>query len=428
MINDTFYWLTNLYKEEYLMAFSGILLLDGPRYMIANTLLMLSMFFNTFFKGKEQKPTYLPMVSVVIPCLNEDATIYHCLESLYGSYPYLQMIVVDDGSTDKTYELSMLFAQTHKDIIVLKRSRRGGKSSAQNFALPYVKGEIVAVVDSDSTFGENAIFKLIQPFLNPKVGGTSGSILVRNPNDSLCTLFQSYEYLLSIMVGRILSSKLGVLSIISGAFGAFRKEIFDKGYGMDVGPSEDSDITIRIRKMGYDVIFVPEAECFTDVPVSWISLWKQRIRWDMGIVRMNMRKHINVTNIFHNNFRLSNAIDWWDGFIFSVVSTLSFWVVLLWMFLTVDYKVIIYLSIITFGVYLLFGVLQVMTIIFHSTNLKRDILPCIIFPLYPFYGGLFMRAVRTVAIIDEYFNQSSFKDNYVPDYVQKKTWEWNQSI
>ena len=404
------------------MTFSGMLLLDGPRYLFLNIFIVFWEFFSSFKKQKKQ-PAYLPTVTVLIPGLNESATIVQCLESLYGSYPFLQIIVIDDGSTDGMFELAQSFSETHKDVTVLKRTRGGGKSTAQNFAYPYIKGEIILVVDSDSTFGEGVIYKLVQPFRDPKVGGTSGAILVRNPNDSLCTLMQSYEYLISILVGRTLSTKLGTLSIISGALGAFRTSIFRKGYGMDVGPSEDSDITIRIRNMGYDVIFVPDAECFTDVPVTWKQLWKQRMRWDMGIVRIHLRKHLNGS-LFSNNFRLTNFIYWYDTLFFSVWCTLSFWVMLMVLFVTQPGDVLQNLWVSVFMAYMLFGFFQMLTVLFHSNDLKRDMPSCIVFPLYTLYGGFFMRAVRTIAILDEYFNRSSYRDGYVPRYCQIKAYYW----
>ena len=424
LIRESLFWLSGFTKEQWLLTFSGMFLLDLPRYLFANLTLMFWIFFQSIFLPKKKYPAHLPSVSIIIPCLNEEETIYQCLETLYGTYPYLQLIVVDDGSKDSTFDLANKFAQEHPDVIVLARTRGGGKSTAQNFAFPYVTGDIVAVVDSDTTFGKDAIYHLVQPFRDPEVGGTSGNILVRNPNDSLCTMFQAYEYLISILVGRVFSSRTGMLSIVSGAFGAFRREIFTKGYGMDVGPSEDSDITIRARKMGYKIVFVPEAECFTDVPVSWKSLWNQRLRWDMGIVRIHLRKHYDSANPFSANFRLTNTLYWYDTLFFSVWCTLSFWIMLAGLFITLPWETLINLSVCVMMAYMVFGFFQVLTVIFHSQDIKRDLPLCLIFPFYTLYGGFFMRAVRTVAILDEFINHSSYRDNFVPNFVQVHAFQW----
>jgi len=427
MIQDAMNWLSNFTIDQWLLTFSGLFFLDAPRYLVLNTLLVIWDFM-TSWKKKPQTPAYLPPVTVLIPSLNESATITQCLQSLYGTYPYLQLIVIDDGSTDSTFDLATQFAQKHDDILVLRRPRGGGKSTAQNFAYPYITGEIVVVVDSDSTFGDHAIYHLVQPFRDPLVGGVSGSILVRNPEESLCSAFQSYEYLISILVSRILSEKIGTLSIISGAFGAFRKIIFERGYGMDVGPSEDSDITLRLRKLGYKIIFEPKAECFTDVPVSWKGLWKQRLRWDMGIVRIHLRKHIDNAHLFSNNFRLTNFMYWYDTIFFSVWCTLSFWVMLTWMIWSQPWSTIQNLAVCVVLAYMFFGFFQTLNVLYHSQNWKRDLPSCLVFPIYMLYGSFFMRAVRTIAIIDEWLNRSSYSDSYVPKWVQIHAFAWKNKF
>lgn len=425
-LNDALYWFSSLSYEQYLFTFTGLLLLDGPRYLFANLILLLYNFFSELFVKKNPKDNtaYLPWVTALIPGKNESGTIYQCLESIYGTYPYLQIIVIDDGSTDNTYELAKKFADKHKDVIVLKRPRGGGKSTAQNYAYRYMKGEIILVLDADCTFGDNAIYQLVQPFKDPMIGGSAGSILVRNPYYSICTMFQSFEYLTSILVGRIFSAKIGTLSIISGAFGAFRRDLFERGMGMDVGPSEDSDITIRIRKMGYKIAFVPEAECFTDVPVKWMQLWNQRLRWDMGIVRIHIRKHMDNGKFWSNNFRWQNCLYWFDTMLFSVWCTIVFWITLAGLIITQPGDILLNVFILAWLAYVVFGLFKVLTVIYYSTDLKRDIIPCLVAPFYPFYGGLYMRAVRTVAIIDEWLNRRSYHDGYVPKFVQVHAFRW----
>lgn len=424
-VQEAIYWMSGFSKEQWLLTFSGMLLLDLPRYLFANLILLIWTFFSDLWQGKKApKGAYLPTVCALIPSLNESATMRQCLETLHGSYPFLQIIVIDDGSTDDTYQIASKFAETHSGVLVLRRPRGGGKSTAQNFALPYVTSEIIVVIDSDSTFGPNAIYHLVQPFRDPNVGGASGAIFVRNPTDSLCTMFQAYEYLTSIVVGRILSAKVGTLSIISGAFGAFRTEILRRGYGMDVGPGEDGDITIRIRKMGYRVVFVPESECYTDAPIKWKSLWKQRLRWDMSLVRIHIRKHNESFDLFNNNFRLTNMLNWYDTMFFSVWCAFSFWIMLVTLLVSLDWDTIRNITVCATLGYIILGFFQALTVAFYSSNLKRDMLPCIVFPLYSLYGGLFLRAARSVACVDELINRSSYRDNFVPNYVQRQAFIW----
>lgn len=193
---------------------------------------------------------------------------------------------------------------------------------------------------------------------------------------------------------------------------------------MDVGPSEDSDITIRIRNLGYDVVFVPEAECFTDVPVSWKSLWKQRLRWDMGIVRIHLRKHFSSANIFSHKFRFTNTFYWYDTMLFSIWCTLTFWLTLGSAITFLEWDVLKNIAVLILMAYTIMGFFQSLTVLFYSCNIKRDLPSCIVFPFYSFYGGFFMRAVRTIAILDEFFNRSSYYDSYVPKYVQEQAFRW----
>lgn len=111
---------------------------------------------------------------------------------------------------------------------------------------------------------------------------------------NLCTALQAIEYLKSITVGRIITSELGILRVVSGAFGAFRKEIVDQVGGWDVGPGMDGDITVKTRKSGFRVRFAKEAVCYTSVPKTWKALARQRTRWSRSLVRFRLRKHKDV--------------------------------------------------------------------------------------------------------------------------------------
>jgi len=182
--------------------------------------------------------------------LNEGDTIAHALESVYGTYPKMELFVVDDGSTDDMAANAAEFAKTHPGVTVLSRKLRGGKSSAMNMPLPLIKSEVVVVIDSDSHLAPGAIWNIVQPFRDPKVGAVSGSVSARNPFVNLCTWLQAMEYRRSIFLGRILLARLDILGIVSGALGAFRKSALDKFGGWDVGPGEDGDLTIKFRKAG----------------------------------------------------------------------------------------------------------------------------------------------------------------------------------
>jgi cellulose synthase/poly-beta-1,6-N-acetylglucosamine synthase-like glycosyltransferase len=260
MLDGMFYWLTGLSNFEVVAALLGIVVLDVPRYLLTNLAMV---FYDSgklaFFRRRRYDP-HLPSVCAIISCLNEEETISQTLRSVYGSYPGLEIVVIDDGSTDSTFALASGFAKTHPGVKVIRRPVRGGKGSACNFGLVYTKAEIVVMLDSDSEFGKHAIFHIVQPFREPKVGAVSGAIHVRNVYTGLPTWLQAWEYLATIQVGRILASKLGTLSIASGAFGAYRRSAVLRGYGFDASVAEDLDVTLRLRKSGYKIVFAPLAE------------------------------------------------------------------------------------------------------------------------------------------------------------------------
>ncbi len=138
------------------------MLFDGLRY----TLLQCGMLvFDSlrdschWLMGAEQQSdfSYCPSVAVMIVGLNEGDTIQHALESLYGTYPRMDIFVVDDGSSDGMADKAQAFAFQHPGVTVLRRKERGGKSSAMNMPLPLIRSEIVVVLDSDSHLAEGAI-------------------------------------------------------------------------------------------------------------------------------------------------------------------------------------------------------------------------------------------------------------------------------
>ncbi len=423
MLNDLQYWLSGFYPYMWIGSFAGVLLLDAPRYVVSKIALVLVDVFTLHFTKHTRPQPYYPSVCAVISCLNESETIFQTLSSIYNSYPKLQIIVVDDGSTDDTYELANSFAQVHPDVLVIRRPVRGGKSSAINLALNYAEAEVILTLDSDSRFGPGAIFRIVQPLRDPRVGAVSGSILVENASASLCTWFQAYEYLNSILVGRIFSSRIGILSIASGAFAAFRREATDAGYGWDAGPGEDADITIRIRKSGWKVVFEPTAECFTNAPTRFRQLFKQRMRWDRSLVRYNIRKHRDISHLFAHHFRLSSFLHWADVIFFNVICTIGLWAYAVTFIVLAEWRTLEFVLLLVVGTYMALGFVQSLVIMYFSQKISRDAIACWVFPFYMFYA-LFLRAIRSIAVIDELLNRSSFKDNYVPKYVRDSTIHW----
>ncbi|MBK8366870.1 MAG: glycosyltransferase [Bacteroidetes bacterium] len=228
------------------------------------------------------------------------------------------MIVIDDGSDDQTPEICRSLKQNGYIDTYFRNDVRGGKASAANLGLRYSR-TIYHPFGCRLFVRSDAIENILVPFyFDLNIGAIGGNVQVRNYKESLCATLQAIEYMDTISVGRISTSELGIYRVISGAFGAFRKEALDRLGGWDIGPGLDGDITVKIRKLGYKIHFEPSAVCQTSVPVTFKKLIKQRLRWDKSLIRFRLRKHRDV--FFPNDsFRFSNFISFVENITYNLI-------------------------------------------------------------------------------------------------------------
>jgi cellulose synthase/poly-beta-1,6-N-acetylglucosamine synthase-like glycosyltransferase len=429
MWTDWIHWLSQKHPNQLLGILWALLLVDSPRYAfscVAMAALDMLRGAWLWLRGVQEQETfsYCPSVCVIIAGYNEAQTIGHTLASLWGTYPRLEVIVVNDGSEDETAQVAYDFAQTHAGVQVLSRSRRSGKPSALNFALAYVRAEIVVFVDADCHLGPHALWHLVQPFQDPRVGGVSATILVRNMFTNLVTWLQCYEYLNTIFLGRHLMARLGLLSIISGGYGAYSREVLDRCGGADVEPAEDLDLTLRSRRAGYRIAFAPQAQCFTNVPSTWRALARQRLRWEQSsVLRLICRKHLDMAYPWSPNFRWSNFFVCLDMWIFNIFLVLGIWAYALWLALYMPSAAWGMMGLTLYLGYMGFELLRVLSVLFYSRDLRRDLAVCAILPLVPLYQ-LFLFLVRSRALVEETFWRTSYEHNYIPLHVRQATWRW----
>lgn len=217
-------------------------------------------------------------------------------------------------------------------------------------------------------------------------------------------------------------SKLGLYKIVSGAFGAFPKQLLMRLGGWDIGPGLDGDITVKIRKLRYKVLFEENALCLTHVPVTWKALTKQRRRWSRSLVRFRIRKHKDVW-FPDRNFSLSNLLAFFENVFFGFV--LDF----MWIFYTVKIAIVEpqflwFWFPFKYTVYLLLSLVQFIMALF-VVNSPQDLLKKFIYiPLMPLYMGYYMRMVRTMAYVGELFFFESYKDVWNPVKTSKKAREY----
>ena len=429
MFVDWIHWQSQMTWLDVGLLLLGTMLVDMPRYTISRVAMFVWDFINDtrrFLLGQDVERSqydYCPSVCIILAGYNEAESVAESIESLVGKYPRLEIIVVDDGSLDNMIDYARPYGKKYGNVLVLGRSDRGGKSSAMNFALPYTRAEIVITVDCDSSLDPNAIWECVQPFRDPNVGAVSATVFARNPFVNLCTWMQAYEYLQSIFIGRMVAGRTGVLGITSGAFACLRREAVERTLGWDVGPGEDLDLTLRIRKLGYQVRCAAYADCLTDVPTRWKQLWKQRLRWEeAAVVRQHCRKHLDMAVPTDASFRWRN---FFVSFELMLVNLIFGYVILLYLFwLALNCPEQILFVGLTFYLWsLCLDVIHLLTLFYYSRNKLEHLVTCLVFPLTPIYQTMLI-ANRIVSYTREMFWRTSFRDNFVPQHVRDVTWKW----
>jgi cellulose synthase/poly-beta-1,6-N-acetylglucosamine synthase-like glycosyltransferase len=427
MFTDWIHWFSSIRSDELLWALTPLLLLDAPRYVLGSLVMWACDFatdtWHWFTGAPDARPhDYCPSVCVVLAGLNEADTIASTLGSVWGSYPQMEIIVVDDGSTDGMADVANEFALTHANVLVIRKPRRGGKSSALNAALPFTQADVIVCVDTDSHLAPGAIWEIVQPMADPTVGAVSGTVIARNPYLKLITWLQAFEYLRSIFVGRMFAYRLDILAIVSGAFGAFRRDALQRVQGWDVGPGEDGDLVLRLRKAGYTIALAPYAQCLTNLPVSWKRLFFQRRRWEWATITFNCRKHVDLANPFAPHFRWSNLAMLVDSWLFSVVLLYAFWGYLAYL-VWHGHEHLGKLLMLNYLAYAGIEVVNLLVVLYYSLDRRRDFCIGLVAPLMPFYY-LFLKAAQVWAITEEILTRRSFRDNFVPEHVRAVTWHW----
>lgn len=243
----------------------------------------------------------LPTLSIIIPAYNEEAIIEETVSSVIDqSYPSaIEVIVVDDGSTDRTWPILQQLSEKHSEVRVFTQENQGA-GTAQNYALEKSTNEVVVKLDADTTLAPNALSEIARPLADSDYVAVGGNVEVLNNKSSFWTRLQSLEYLLAMEVGRMFQSRLRHLMCISGAFGAFRRKPLEEAGGWAADPryGEDFDITIRMHEYG-PITFAPNAVALTDVPTNAKGLAKQRFRWRLNGLRTIIKnKHIVLNSDF----------------------------------------------------------------------------------------------------------------------------------
>jgi cellulose synthase/poly-beta-1,6-N-acetylglucosamine synthase-like glycosyltransferase/peptidoglycan/xylan/chitin deacetylase (PgdA/CDA1 family) len=234
-------------------------------------------------RSREYEDGFTPPVSVVVPAFNEVVGIERSVRSLQASdYPELEVIVVDDGSTDGTGDL---IASLCLPSVTVVRQPNSGKPAALNHGIAAARHDIVVMVDADTVFEPRTLAHLVQPFRRAEVGAVSGNTKVGNRR-RLLGRWQHIEYVMGFNLDRRLYDVLRCMPTVPGAIGAFRREALSDAGGVSGATlAEDTDLTLAVGRAGWRVVYEENARAWTEAPATMRGLWRQRYRWCYGTLQ-----------------------------------------------------------------------------------------------------------------------------------------------
>ncbi|WP_329264479.1 glycosyltransferase [Streptomyces pseudovenezuelae] len=221
-------------------------------------------------------------VSVLVPAYNEAKCIENTVRSLMASEHPVEVLVIDDGSSDGTARIVEAMGLPNVRVV---RQLNAGKPAALNRGLANARHDIIVMMDGDTVFEPSTVRELVQPFGDPRVGAVAGNAKVGN-RDSLIGAWQHIEYVMGFNLDRRMYDVLRCMPTIPGAVGAFRRSALERVGGMsDDTLAEDTDITMAMHRDGWRVVYAEKARAWTEAPESVQQLWSQRYRWSYGTMQ-----------------------------------------------------------------------------------------------------------------------------------------------
>lgn len=233
-------------------------------------------------RKKLNRKRVFPKVAAIVPAYNEEKVLIKTIDSLLSSdYPNLEVVVVDDGSSDQTHKIVDDYFGKNEKIKNFKKEN-GGKSSAINFGLEKTDAEIVIILDADTIIKSDAIRKLAIYFRDKNIGAVAGNAKVGNRVNFL-TKMQAIEYITSQNLERRAFNVFNSIRVVAGAIGAWRRDVIIEAGGFTHDTlAEDTDMTLKILRLGYRIEYEPTAIAYTEAPETIESFMKQRFRWMHG--------------------------------------------------------------------------------------------------------------------------------------------------
>jgi cellulose synthase/poly-beta-1,6-N-acetylglucosamine synthase-like glycosyltransferase len=439
----------NLFVLFYFLVLNTIYLLLFTISMREVWIFVRRTFFSDYRQLMQSDMT-LP-ISLVVPAYNEEKTIVETIRSLQMvNYGEFEIIVVNDGSTDSTlmrliqaYELRRIDKVYRRSIatrevrgiygsleypnLMVVDKVKGGKSDALNTGINLAKYPLFCSIDADSIIEDNALLRVVKPFMErPEetvaVGGIvriangcevkDGHVTAIKLPDKMWPLFQVVEYLRAFLTGRVGWSVLRSLLIISGAFGLYkRQEVIEiGGYDHDTD-TEDLELVVRLhehmrrKKEPYRIVFVPDPVCWTEVPSTMRVLSRQRLRWHRGLLQ-SLWRHKRM--IFNPRYGVLGLVAMPYFFVFEMIGpfieVLGYLAVILsWLFgiLNTEFFLLFLAVAILYGVFLSVAAILLEEISFRRYPSWEDLLKLLVFGVIENFGyRQFLALVKVKSFYD----------------------------
>ncbi len=277
---------------------------------------------------REPEPETFPRVSIIVPAYNEGKVIESSIRSLLAlDYPDFEIVVVDDGSEDDTYQKARRFEGyhgAHRIRVRVLTQPNGGKARALNRGIAVSDGPLVLCMDGDSKLTPDTLRKAVRHFASPSIGAVAGNVKVVNRRNLLCKL-QALEYIEGLNLSRKAQGFFRIVNIIPGPIGLFRREVLEQVhfYASDTF-AEDCDLTLDILMHGWRVKYEPEAIAYTEAPETLGDLYRQRYRWSRGILQSIRKRKAALISFAHgptNTFVLWYML--FEGLLWPAMNVLS---------------------------------------------------------------------------------------------------------
>jgi cellulose synthase/poly-beta-1,6-N-acetylglucosamine synthase-like glycosyltransferase len=287
-------------------------------------------------KAKPSSEANLPLVSVIVPVKDEERVIGRLLDALLRlDYPEerSEIIIVEDGSKDKTLEICQKYANLRSSRIkVFHRETSNGKPSALNYALKRAEGEIIALFDADCVPNSDVLLLAAECFEDSSTFAVQGGASSINANENMLTRLISYEQAVGFRTYALGRNALNLFVSLTGSCCFLRREVVKKLGGFDENSlSEDLEISVRLTKEGYLIRYVPEIQSWQESPAKLGVLVKQRTRWMRGHMETAFKYGRLITNVnrksldtevmlFGPFIQIMGLLGWFLGLIMSFLS------------------------------------------------------------------------------------------------------------